>query len=155
MLARVMRLRSGRMARPVHHSTDDAILLDAGPVTTSERCEEPYDPFRSRIIFPNEELTGMVIAFGGRLFGPGKGAKYLNSPETPVYHKGKEQYGLNRAPHEPYYSPKATWRKNTPGSVMGTPRWRTAATGARSSSCWRTGGSAEPAGCRIRGMSRR
>ena len=90
MLARVVRLRSGRMARPVHHGTDDAILLDAGPVTTSERSEEPYDRFRSRIIFPNEELTEMVIAFGGGLFGPRKGAKYLNSPETPVYHKGEE-----------------------------------------------------------------
>ena len=79
---------------------DDATLLDAGLVTTSERSEEPYDRFRSRIIFPIEGLTGKVIAFGGRLFGPGKGAKYLNSPETPVYRKGEELYGLSRARHE-------------------------------------------------------
>ncbi len=90
----------GLRTAAARHGIDDAILLDAGLVTTSERSEEPYDRFRSRIIFPIEGLTGKVIAFGGRLFGPGKGAKYLNSPETPVYHKGEELYGLNRARHE-------------------------------------------------------
>lgn len=90
----------GLRTAAARHGIDDAILLDAGLVTTSERSEEPYDRFRSRIIFPIEGLTGKVIAFGGRLFGPGKGAKYLNSPETPVYHKGEELYGLGRARHE-------------------------------------------------------
>ncbi len=90
----------GLRTAAARHGIDDAILLDAGLVTTSERSEEPYDRFRSRIIFPIEGLTGKVIAFGGRLFGPGKGAKYLNSPETPVYRKGEELYGLNRARHE-------------------------------------------------------
>ncbi len=90
----------GLRTAAARHGIDDAILLDAGLVTTSERSEEPYDRFRSRIIFPIEGLTSKVIAFGGRLFGPGKGAKYLNSPETPVYHKGEELYGLNRARHE-------------------------------------------------------
>ncbi len=90
----------GLRTAAARHGIDDAVLLDAGLVTTSERSEEPYDRFRSRIIFPIEGLTGKVIAFGGRLFGPGKGAKYLNSPETPVYRKGEELYGLNRARHE-------------------------------------------------------
>ena len=90
----------GLRTAAARHGIDDAILLDAGLVTTSERSEEPYDRFRSRVIFPIEGLTGKVIAFGGRLFGAGKGAKYLNSPETPVYHKGEELYGLNRARHE-------------------------------------------------------
>ena len=90
----------GLRTAAARHGIDDAILLDAGLITTSERSEEPYDRFRSRIIFPIEGLTGKVIAFGGRLFGQGKGAKYLNSPETPVYHKGEELYGLNRARHE-------------------------------------------------------
>ena len=90
----------GLRTAAARHGIDDAVLLDAGLVTTSERSEEPYDRFRSRIIFPIEGLTGKIIAFGGRLFGPGKGAKYLNSPETPVYHKGEELYGLNRARHE-------------------------------------------------------
>ena len=90
----------GLRAAAAQHGIDDATLLEAGLVTTSERSEGPYDRFRSRIIFPIEGLTGKVIAFGGRLFGPGKGAKYLNSPETPVYRKGEELYGLNRARHE-------------------------------------------------------
>ena len=90
----------GLRTAAARHGIDDATLLDAGLATTSERSEEPYDRFRSRVIFPIEGLTGRVIAFGGRLFGPGKGAKYLNSPETPVYHKGEELYGLNRARHE-------------------------------------------------------
>ena len=90
----------GLLTAGARRGIDEATLLDAGLVTASERSEEPYDRFRSRIIFPIEGLTGRVIAFGGRLFGPGKGAKYLNSPETPVYHKGEELYGLNRARHE-------------------------------------------------------
>ena len=90
----------GLRAAAVRRGIDDATLLDAGLLTTSERSEEPYDRFRSRIIFPIEGLTGKVIAFGGRLFGQGKGAKYLNSPETPVYRKGEELYGLGRARHE-------------------------------------------------------
>ena len=90
----------GLRTAAARHGIDEATLLDAGLVTTSERAEEPYDRFRSRVIFPIEGLTGRVIAFGGRLFGPGKGAKYLNSPETPVYRKGEELYGLNRARHE-------------------------------------------------------
>ncbi len=90
----------GLRTAAARHGIDDAILEEAGLITTSERSEEPYDRFRSRIIFPIEGLTGKVIAFGGRLFGPGKGAKYLNSPETPVYHKGEELYGLGRARHE-------------------------------------------------------
>ena len=90
----------GLLTAGARRGIDEATLLDAGLVTASERSEEPYDRFRSRIIFPIEGLTGKVIAFGGRLFGPGKGAKYLNSPETPVYHKGEELHGLNRARHE-------------------------------------------------------
>ena len=90
----------GLRTAAARHGIDDDVLLEAGLVTTSERSEEPYDRFRSRIIFPIEGLTGKLIAFGGRLFGPGKGAKYLNSPETPVYHKSQELYGLGRARHE-------------------------------------------------------
>lgn len=90
----------GLRTAAARHGIDDATLLDAGLVTTSERSEEPYDRFRGRIVFPIEGLTGKVIAFGGRLFGKAKGAKYLNSPETPVYRKGEELYGLNRSRHE-------------------------------------------------------
>lgn len=55
-----------------------------------------YDRFRDRIIFPIRDSRGRVIAFGGRVLGDDK-PKYLNSPETPVYHKGRELYGLYEA----------------------------------------------------------
>ncbi len=82
------------------HGIDDDVLLSAGLTTVGERSKEPYDRFRGRVVFPIQGLTGKVVAFGGRLLGRGKGAKYLNSPETPVYRKGQELYGLNRARHE-------------------------------------------------------
>ena len=52
-----------------------------------------YDRFRERIMFPIRNLKGEVIAFGGRIMGKGE-PKYLNSPETPLFHKGREIYGL-------------------------------------------------------------
>lgn len=55
-----------------------------------------YDRFRDRIIFPIEDHRGKVVAFGGRALGDGE-PKYLNSPETALFHKGAELYGLHRA----------------------------------------------------------
>ena len=55
-----------------------------------------YDRFRARVIFPIHDSKGRVIAFGGRLLDEGE-PKYLNSPETPVFHKGSELYNLHRA----------------------------------------------------------
>ncbi len=55
-----------------------------------------YDRFRGRLIFPIENIFGEIIAFGGRIIGEGE-PKYLNSPESPVYIKGKNLYGLNKA----------------------------------------------------------
>ena len=55
-----------------------------------------YDRFRERIMFPIRDRRGRVIGFGGRLLGDGK-PKYLNSPETPIFHKGRELYGLHEA----------------------------------------------------------
>jgi DNA primase len=81
------------------HGFDEKLMLDVGLLGTSERSSEPYDRFRGRIIFPIEGLSGKVIAFGGRVLeGDAKDApKYLNSPETPVYHKGQNLYGLSWA----------------------------------------------------------
>ncbi len=92
--------RGLRDAAGVHGIGDD-ILLEVGLLTTSERSPEPYDRFRDRIIFPIENLPDRVVAFGGRVLdGGGKGApKYLNSPETPLYHKGEVLYGLASARH--------------------------------------------------------
>jgi len=70
-------------------------LLAAGLLTESER-KTVYDRFRKRIIFPIYNQRGEVIAFGGRVFGEGT-PKYLNSPETPLFDKGKNLYALHLA----------------------------------------------------------
>ena len=55
-----------------------------------------YDRFRDRVVFPIRDQRGRVIAFGGRVLGDDK-PKYLNSPETEIFHKGRELYGLYQA----------------------------------------------------------
>jgi DNA primase len=63
-----------------------------------------YDRFRSRIVFPIFNASGKVVAFSGRIIGPDEGkegiAKYVNSPETPMYHKSSILYGYNFARHD-------------------------------------------------------
>jgi DNA primase len=81
------------------HNLDEGVLLEVGLLIQREEGKEPYDRFRNRVIFPIESASGKVLAFGGRVLGPaGKGVpKYLNSPESPVYHKGEVLYGLSWA----------------------------------------------------------
>jgi DNA primase len=69
-------------------------LREAGLIT--EQDGKRYDRLRDRIVFPIRDARGRVVGFGGRLLGDGK-PKYLNSPETPVFHKGRELYGLYEA----------------------------------------------------------
>ena len=73
-------------------------LMLAGLITEKGR-NGPYDRFRDRIMIPITDRRGRVIAFGGRILGSENGAesgpKYLNSPETPIFHKGRELYGLH------------------------------------------------------------
>jgi DNA primase len=77
------------------HGFSDEVLEAAGLIKRSEQAEEPYDRLRDRLIFPITDARGRVIGFGGRVLGPdARGPKYLNSPETPLYHKGRELYGL-------------------------------------------------------------
>lgn len=57
----------------------------------------PYDRFRDRVMFPIEDMKGGVIAFGGRALGADQKAKYLNSPETPLFHKGHQLYNMAKA----------------------------------------------------------
>lgn len=71
-------------------------LATSGMTSVRDDGGAPYDRFRDRIMFPIRNHRGQVIAFGGRILGDGK-PKYLNSPETPVFHKGKELYGLYEA----------------------------------------------------------
>ncbi|MCZ6709161.1 MAG: DNA primase, partial [Gammaproteobacteria bacterium] len=63
-------------------------LLEAGMLTRGDKGQ-CYDRFRGRIMFPIRDTRGRVIGFGGRIMGDGSGPKYLNSPETPVFHKGR------------------------------------------------------------------
>jgi DNA primase len=74
---------------------DGKALAEAGLVKASEDGRR-YDVFRGRIIFPIVDVRGNVIGFGGRVIGEGE-PKYLNSPETPVFEKGRELYGLYQA----------------------------------------------------------
>ncbi len=74
----------------------EADLLAAGLLTRNEKGNV-YDRFRDRIMFPIRDTRGRVIGFGGRVMGDADGPKYLNSPETPVFHKGRELYGLFEA----------------------------------------------------------
>lgn len=69
------------------------LLIDAGLVIENADNGRRYDRFRDRVIFPIKDMKGQVIAFGGRVLGDDK-PKYLNSPETPVFHKGEILYGL-------------------------------------------------------------
>ena len=76
-----------------------ALLLEAGMLVSKDESEPSarlYDRFRHRIMFPIRDSRGRTIAFGGRVLGDDK-PKYLNSPETPVFHKGRELYGLYEA----------------------------------------------------------
>ena len=78
---------------------DDPLLAEAGMVIVSgEEGEEQkrYDRFRDRIMFPIRNVQGDTIGFGGRVLDKGE-PKYLNSPETPVFSKGRELYGLFEA----------------------------------------------------------
>ncbi|HBY84280.1 MAG TPA: DNA primase [Colwellia sp.] len=70
-------------------------LIDLGMAISGDK-KRPYDRFRGRIMFPISDKRGRVIGFGGRVLGDEK-PKYLNSPETRVYHKGQELYGLHEA----------------------------------------------------------
>ncbi|KHL68094.1 DNA primase [Pseudomonas flexibilis] len=71
-------------------------MIDAGLLIENTETGRRYDRFRDRIMFPIRDSRGRVIAFGGRVLGDDK-PKYLNSPETPVFHKGQELYGLFEA----------------------------------------------------------
>jgi DNA primase len=70
-------------------------LRDAGLISEPEG--KRYDRLRDRIIFPIRDNRGRVVGFGGRVLDAEAGPKYLNSPETPVFHKGRELYGLYEA----------------------------------------------------------
>ncbi|HVE52751.1 MAG TPA: DNA primase [Ramlibacter sp.] len=75
---------------------DDPLLAESGLVIVNEEDDKRYDRFRDRVMFPIRNVKGECIGFGGRVLGDEK-PKYLNSPETPVFSKGRELYGLFEA----------------------------------------------------------
>ena len=88
-----------RSLASIFPSYDDPLLVESGLVilnTEEGEDEKRYDRFRDRIMFPIRNVKGECIGFGGRVLGDEK-PKYLNSPETPVFSKGRELYGLFEA----------------------------------------------------------
>ena len=78
-------------------------MIEAGLIVAGEDIAVPYDRFRDRIMFPIIDWRGRVIAFGGRALEKDVSAKYLNSPETPLFHKGATLYNIaaaRKAAHE-------------------------------------------------------
>lgn len=73
----------------------DAMLIECGLLIQVD-VKEPYDRFRGRLMIPIRDVRGRTIAFGGRIIGAGE-PKYLNSPETPLFDKGRTLYNLDRA----------------------------------------------------------
>lgn len=82
-----------RSLASVFPNYDDPLLSESGLVIVNEEDEKRYDRFRDRVMFPIRNVKGECIGFGGRVLGEGT-PKYLNSPETPVFSKGRELYGL-------------------------------------------------------------
>ncbi len=74
----------------------ESVQIEYGLLVHREDTGRTYDRFRNRVMFPIRDIKGRTIAFGGRVLGDAK-PKYLNSPETPVFHKGRELYGLFEA----------------------------------------------------------
>ena len=78
-------------------------MIEAGLLVSGEDIAVPYDRFRDRVMFPISDWRERVIAFGGRALDKDVAAKYLNSPETPLFHKGATLYniaGARKAAHE-------------------------------------------------------
>ncbi|MDE5441357.1 DNA primase [Bradyrhizobium sp. CSA207] len=76
-------------------SVDD--MVETGLLVAGDGIPVPYDRFRDRVMFPITDLRGRVIAFGGRALEKEVAAKYLNSPETPLFHKGDNLYNHQTA----------------------------------------------------------
>jgi DNA primase len=72
-------------------------MVEAGMLVAGDDIPVPYDRFRDRVMFPIADLRGRVIAFGGRALEKDVPAKYLNSPETPLFHKGGTLYNIANA----------------------------------------------------------
>lgn len=88
--------RTALKAHLEKQSVPEALSVEAGLLIKPEEGGATYDRFRGRVMFPILDRRGQVIAFGGRILTDEK-PKYLNSPETPLFHKGRVLYGLSLA----------------------------------------------------------
>ena len=88
--------RDGLIAALKRENVPIEKIVEAGLAIQPEDRREPYDRFRGRVMFVINDRRGRAIAFGGRVMGAGE-PKYLNSPETPLFHKGANLYCLDRA----------------------------------------------------------
>lgn len=88
--------RTGLKAALEKASIPETIAIEAGLLIKPEDGGHAYDRFRGRVMFPILDRRGQAIAFGGRILDQGE-PKYLNSPETPLFHKGRVLYGLSHA----------------------------------------------------------
>lgn len=85
-------------AKAIGKGFEDKYLIDTGLCARSERTNQIYDRFRGRVIYPVFSVSGRPVAFGGRTLRNDKNvAKYVNSPESLIYHKSNEVYGIYQA----------------------------------------------------------
>jgi DNA primase len=84
--------RGGILAQLTGKGVDQKLVIEAGLAAESDRGGSPYDRFRGRIIFPIRDARGRAIGLGGRAMAADARAKYLNSPETPLFDKGRSLY---------------------------------------------------------------
>jgi DNA primase len=89
--------RTGLKDYLIAKGAQPAELVEAGLLIAPEDGAAPYDRFRDRVIFPITDGRGRVVSFGGRALNPEARAKYLNGPETPLFHKSALLYGLYEA----------------------------------------------------------
>ena len=89
--------RTGLKDALVQRGAKPSELVEAGLLIQPEGGGQPYDRFRDRIIFPIADNRGRIVSFGGRAMNPDERAKYLNGPETSLFHKGNLVYGLPEA----------------------------------------------------------
>ncbi|RZJ01259.1 MAG: DNA primase [Brevundimonas sp.] len=89
--------REGLKAALVQRGAKPGDLVEAGMLISPEGGGTPYDRFRDRLMFPILDARGRIVSFGGRAMNPDDRAKYLNGPESPLFHKGATLYGLPEA----------------------------------------------------------
>ncbi len=89
--------RHGLTQHLVSKRVDPRLIVETGMAIQPDDGGKPYDRFRGRIMFPIRDIRGRCIAFGGRAMDPNARAKYLNSPETPLFDKGRSLYNQGPA----------------------------------------------------------